>query len=184
MLEIGAVQFFHDPMVVGTSTSRNVEDPRDRVAIEDRALAPHPDPLPATVLSRGRAISPKLADGLVLAFRGERTHSPHMISVMSRDDFIADAWDVVGRKVSKERLLSDIYATQRLGRWDFPFTRTLMRCACSALFLQKGRAWCGSVIQIEARAVELLSDLPDYQLLTTIPGIGPINAHDHPGRSR
>ena len=27
---------------------------------------------------------------------------------------------------------------------------------------------------IEARAVELLSDLPDYQLLTTIPGIGPI----------
>jgi len=30
--------------------------------------------------------------------------------------------------------------------------------------------------QIEARAVELLSGLPDYQLLTTIPGIGPINA--------
>ena len=29
---------------------------------------------------------------------------------------------------------------------------------------------------IEARAVKLLSDLPDYQLLTTIPGIGPINA--------
>ena len=33
-----------------------------------------------------------------------------------------------------------------------------------------------ALAMIEARAVELLSDLPDYQLLTTIPGIGPINA--------
>ncbi|MFB1024766.1 MAG: transposase, partial [Octadecabacter sp.] len=30
--------------------------------------------------------------------------------------------------------------------------------------------------QIEDRAVALLKDLPDYQLLTSIPGIGPINA--------
>jgi hypothetical protein len=34
-----------------------------------------------------------------------------MIAGMSRDAFIADAWQVVGRKVSKELLLSDKYAT-------------------------------------------------------------------------
>ena len=41
----------------------------------------------------------------------EQYATPSMITVMNRDAFIADAWQVVGRKVSKEHLLSDIYAT-------------------------------------------------------------------------
>jgi hypothetical protein len=44
------------------------------------------------------------------------------------------------------------------------------------LVLAEGRSLIRQRNEIEARAVELLSDLPDYQLLTTIPGIGPINA--------
>ncbi len=49
--------------------------------------------------------------------------------------------------------------------------------------LSRCSAWCsprgGAIEQrnrIEARAVELLSDHLDYRLLTTVPGIGPINA--------
>jgi hypothetical protein len=34
-----------------------------------------------------------------------------MISAMGRDAFIADTWEVVGRRVSKEQFLSDVYAT-------------------------------------------------------------------------
>lgn len=34
-----------------------------------------------------------------------------MIRTMSREAFIADTWQVGGKKVSKERLLSDTYAT-------------------------------------------------------------------------
>lgn len=41
----------------------------------------------------------------------EKYPTPTMITNMSRDAFIANAWQVVRRKVSKERLLSDIYAT-------------------------------------------------------------------------
>ena len=44
------------------------------------------------------------------------------------------------------------------------------------LVLAEGRSLIRQRDIIEARAVGLLSDLPDYQLLTTIPGIGPINA--------
>ena len=44
----------------------------------------------------------------------ERYPSPHFISAMSKDAFIADAWDVVGRKVAKERLLADIYETSKV----------------------------------------------------------------------
>ncbi len=44
------------------------------------------------------------------------------------------------------------------------------------MVLSEGRSLIRQRDVIEARAVELLSDLHDYQLLTTIPGIGPINA--------
>lgn len=44
------------------------------------------------------------------------------------------------------------------------------------LVLAEGRSLIRQRNEIEARSVELLSGLPDYQLLTTIPGIGPINA--------
>lgn len=43
----------------------------------------------------------------------ERSPSPHFISAMRKDAFTADAWDVVGRKLAKERLLADSYETAK-----------------------------------------------------------------------
>jgi transposase len=94
---------------------------------------------------------------------------------MSQEDFIVDAWHVVGRKVSKERLLSDIYATA-IGSVGLPVDVDSDAVRMFRLVLAEGRSLVRQRDEIEARAVELLSDLADYQLLTTIPGIGPINA--------
>ena len=44
------------------------------------------------------------------------------------------------------------------------------------LVLGKGRNFIAQRNQIQDRAVELRKDQPDYQLLKSIPGIGPINA--------
>lgn len=44
------------------------------------------------------------------------------------------------------------------------------------LVLAEGRGLIAQRNEIEDRAVALLKDNPDYQLLTSIPGIGPINA--------
>ncbi len=44
------------------------------------------------------------------------------------------------------------------------------------LVLAEGRSLVRQRDEIEARAVELLSDHADYRLLTSIPSIGPINA--------
>jgi hypothetical protein len=41
----------------------------------------------------------------------ERFPTPASITALAKDAFIAAAWDVVGRKVSKTRLLGDIYET-------------------------------------------------------------------------
>lgn len=98
-----------------------------------------------------------------------------MISAMSRDAFIADARDVVGRKVPEERLLSDSYApaTGSAGRPAHPGSDAVR------LFrpvLAESRSLGGQRDEIGARAVGGRSALPDHRLLTTIPGIGPINA--------
>ncbi len=39
--------------------------------------------------------------------------SPHMISAMTKEEFIHAAWEVVGRKVEKSLMLSDIYETAK-----------------------------------------------------------------------
>ena len=105
----------------------------------------------------------------------EKSPTPHMISGMSRDAFIADAWKVVGRKVSKEHLLSDIYATA-IGSVGLPVHPESDAVRMFRLVSAEGRSLIRQRDEIEARAVERLCDLPDYQLMTTIPGIGPINA--------
>jgi transposase len=94
---------------------------------------------------------------------------------MERDAFIADAWEVVGRKISKERLLSDIYETAKTSV-GLPVQPNSDAIRMFRMVLAEGRSLIAQRNQIEDRAVELLKDNPDYQLLTTIPGIGPINA--------
>ena len=99
-----------------------------------------------------------------------------MITTMTREAFIADAWQVVGKKVSKERLLSDIYATA-VGSVGLPVGPDSDAVRMFRLVLAEGRSLVRQRNEIEARAVELLSDLPDCQLLTSIPGIGQDGAH-------
>ncbi len=72
-------------------------------------------------------------------------------------------------------MLSDIYdtAVESVGLPVHPDSDAVRMFR---LVLAEGRSLIRQRDEIEVRAVELLSDLPDYQLLTTIPGIGPINA--------
>ena len=175
MLEIGAVQYFHDPLVVGTADIQELSKTheivsRSKTELWHRILTHY---LPPYFPEAERFHRNSRTDWF-LAFL-EKYPSPHMISAMGRDAFIADAWQVVGRKVSKERLLSDIYATA-VGSVGLPVHPDSDAVRMFRLVLAEGRSLIRQRDEIEARAVELLSDLPDYELLTTIPGIGPINA--------
>ena len=48
----------------------------------------------------------------------ERYPSPHFISAMSQEAIIADAWLVVGRKVSKKNVYCQIFTRQPRHPWD------------------------------------------------------------------
>lgn len=94
---------------------------------------------------------------------------------MDQEAFIVDAWEVVGRKVSKERLLADIYQTAK-SSVGLPIAQDSDAARMFRLVLGEGRSLIAQRNEIEDRAVELLKTNDDYQLLTSIPGIGPINA--------
>lgn len=81
-------------------------------------------------------------------------------------------WEVVGCKVEKSLLLSDIYETPNVSAGLFVAPES----DAIRMMLAEGRSLIHQRNAREDRAVELLGGRPDYQLLRTIPGIGPINA--------
>ena len=95
MLEIGAVQFFHDPLVTGTADIQELS----KTELWHRILTHY---LPLYFPEAERFHRSSRTDWF-LAFL-DRYPSPHMISAMSRKAFINDAWQVIGRKVGKAQI--------------------------------------------------------------------------------
>ena len=175
MMEIGNEQFYHDPLVHGTNDIQELSKTHDIVSkskteLWHRVLTHY---LPLYFPEADRFHRSSRSDWF-FAFL-ERYPSPHFISAMSKDAFTADAWEVVGRKVAKERLLADIYETAKASV-GMPVAPDSDAIGMFRLVLGEGRSLIAQRNQIEDRAVALLKDLPDYQLLTSVPGIGPINA--------
>ena len=175
MLEIGAVQFFHDPLLAGTNDIQELSKTheivsRSKTELWHRILTHY---LPLYFPEAERFHRSSRSDWF-LAFL-EAYPSPHFITAMSKDAFAADVWNVIGRRVSKSALVSDLYETARTSV-GLPVAPDSEAIRMFRLVLGEGRSLTRQRNEIEARAVALLADLSDYQLLTTIPGIGPINA--------
>lgn len=109
MLQIGAVLIFQDPMVAGTNDIQELSkthDPVSRAKTElwHRILTHY---LPLYFPEADRFHRSSRTDWF-LAFL-EMFPSPHMISALTKEEFTKTAWEVIGRKVEKSLLLSDIY---------------------------------------------------------------------------
>lgn len=175
MMEIGNEQFYHDPLLQGANDIQELSKTHDIVSrskteLWHRVLTHY---LPLYFPEAERFHRSSRSDWF-FAFL-ERYPSPHFISTMDQNTFITDAWEVVGRKVSKERLLSDIYQTAKTSV-GLPVAEDSDAVRMFRLVLSEGRSLIAQRNQIEDRAIELLKDSNDYQLLTSIPGIGPVNA--------
>jgi len=175
MLRIGAVQFFHDPLLAGVNDIQEISKTHEFVSrakteLWHRILTHY---LPLYFPEADRYHRSSRTDWF-LAFL-EAFPSPHFIAAMDKQAFIAAAWTVVGRRVSKTELLSDIYETAKTSV-GLPVDPDSDAIAMFRMVLAEGRSLTRQRNAIEARSVELLSGLTDYRLLTSIPGIGPINA--------
>jgi len=175
MMEIGNEQFYHDPLMRGTNDIQELSKTHDIVSkskteLWHRILTHY---LPLYFPEADRFHRSSRSDWF-FAFL-ERYPSPHLISAMGKEEFIADAWTVVGRRVSKERLLADIYETAKTSV-GLPVDADSDALRMFRLVLAEGRGLIAQRNEIENRSIALLKDDTDYQLLTSIPGIGPINA--------
>jgi hypothetical protein len=92
------------------------------------------------------------------------------MTVLGQETFSREAWDLVGRKVSKARLINDIYETA---------------CACGAtcrrgsvsiamfrMVIAQARNLIRQRDEIERTAHAMLAENRDYQLLRMIPASG------------
>jgi transposase len=105
----------------------------------------------------------------------ERFPVPASITALSKEDFVAAAWDLAGRKVAKARLLGDIYETAR-SSIALPIAPDAPAITVFRLVIAEARHLIGQRDTIEQLATELLGSHPDFQRLQQVPGIGPINA--------
>ncbi len=171
MLEIGAVQVFHDPLVAGTCDIQELSMvARSKTELWHRILTHY---LPLYFPEADRFHRSSRGDWF-LAFL-EAFPSPHMITAMDKDVFIESAWPVIGRRVGKAALLADIYETSKTSV-GLPVPPDSDAIRMFRLVLAQGRSLVQLHNAFEDRAGELLADHRDYRLLRTIPGIGPVNA--------
>ena len=175
MLRIGVCQVFHDPLANGIN---DIQEPSKTHEMVSRAktelwhrLLTHYLPLyfPEAERFRGNACS-----DWFLAFL-EAFPTPASIRCMEKDEFIGAAWDVIGRKVAKQRLLSDIYETAGASV-ALPVEPGSHAVAMFRMVLAEGRGLIRQRDEIEKIAEDMLANHPDDQRLRTVPGIGPINA--------
>lgn len=86
--------------------------------------------------------------------------SPLMISAMTMKEFTKAAWEVVGRKVGKSLMLSDIYETTKASA-GLPVAPDSDAIRTFRLMLAEGRSPIRQRSAIEDRTVELLAGRPD-----------------------
>jgi transposase len=175
MLKIGATQIYCDPISAGINDIQELSKTHEAISKAKtelwHRLLSHYLPLYFPEIARFAGNS---RSDWFLAFL-EQFPTPASITMHSKDQFIDQAWAVVGRKVSKSRLLGDIYETAR-SSIGLPVAMNSPAIAMFRLVIAEGRSLIQQRDAIEQQGNMLLADHADYQRLQQIPGIGPINA--------
>jgi len=94
---------------------------------------------------------------------------------MSEEEFVKAAWPIVGRKVSKAAFLSDFYALAKISI-GIPVDEKSESLKMFRVVLQEVIDLCTKRQELEDQAHAFLKDNRQYQILRSIPGIGPILA--------
>jgi transposase len=111
MLRTGLTQRYHDPLFHGLNDLRELSKTHEAISKAKtevlHRLLTHYLPLYFSEIDRFRHNS---RSEWFFAFLS-RFPTPGSITALGKESFIAEAWELVGRKVAKARLLADIYET-------------------------------------------------------------------------
>lgn len=175
MLRTGLSQVYQDPLAAGVSDIQELSKTHEMVSRAKtetlHRILTHYLPLYFPEIERFRQNS---RSDWFFAFL-EMFPTPASITAFEKDAFIAAAWDVVGRKVSKARLIADIYETARESI-ALPVPVDSKAIVMFRMVLAAMRSLIRQRDVIEAEAEAMLGGSRDYEALKRVPGIGPINA--------
>ena len=175
MLRNGLIQHYHDPLEHGLNDFQELSKTYHQVSLE-----------------KTRTLHRLLTHYLPLYFPEIEPHfhstrsewllqllsvfpTPASISALPIEEFEQRAWNLIGRKVSKHRLLEDIHRTAQ-SSVALPVAMDSEAVAMFRLVLHQMLTLCHLRDQIEERSQQHLQNNPDYLRLRQIPGIGPIGA--------
>jgi transposase len=175
LLQSNLTQHYHDPLVHRLNDLQELSKTYHQVSLEktrlQHRLLTHYLPLYFPEIARYlHATRAEWLWNLLLEFP-----TPGSMAGVPREEFVRRAWSLVGRKVSKHRILADIYATAQASV-GLPVAESSEAVAMLRLVLQEMLSLCKLRDAIEQRAATLLADNADAQRLRQIPGIGPIIA--------
>ena len=175
MLKIGATQTYLDPLRSGINDIQELSKTHEIVSKAKtelwHRLLTHYLPLYFPEIARFAGNS---RSDWFLAFL-EQFPTPASVMAHSKDAFVEVAWDVVGKKVSKARLLGDMYETAR-SSIGLPVAVNSAAIDMFRMVIAEGRSLVRQRDAIERQAHIALGDNADYLRLHQIPGIGPIIA--------
>jgi transposase len=175
MLRIGATQAYVDPLAAGINDLQELSKTHEMISKAKtqtwhRILTHY---LPLYFPEIGRFAGNSRSDWFLALI--ERFPTPASITALEREAFSLEAWPLVGRKVSKARLINDIYETA-CSSIALPVPEESPAITMFRMIIAQARGLIRERNRIEEIAQATLADHPDYQLLRRIPGIGPINA--------
>ena len=183
LLKTGVTQHFHDPLVNQIHDFQELSLTYAQISLEktrtQHRLLTHYLPLYFPEIERYYHAS---RSEWLLTFL-QVFPTPALIARLSMEDFVQQAWTVVGRKVSKQRLLEDIYRTAQ-SSIGIPVAENSEAVAMFRVVLGEMIRLCQLRDQLEERAAchhegqRRLQASPADAWHRSYPG-----AH-HPGRSR
>jgi len=175
MMQTGLTQTWHDPLVHGLNDLQELSKTHEVISRAKteafHRLQTHYLPLYFPEIERFRQNS--RAEWFVMFL--DRFPVPAAITALDKESFINTAWNLVGRKVAKRRILNDIYETARESI-GLPVSADSPAVTMYRLVIAHIRQLIQQRDVIEQQAHTLLCEHPDYQRLRQLPGIGPIIA--------
>ncbi len=175
MLRIGATQLYVDPLAAGINDLQELSKTHETISKAKtqtwHRILTHYLPLYFPEIARFAGNS--RSDWFLALI--ERFPTPGSITALGREAFTAEAWPLVGRKVSKARLINDIFETACTSI-ALPIPEDAAAITMFRMIVAQARSLIQQRNRIEEIAQATLTEHRDYQLLRKIPGIGPINA--------
>ncbi len=175
LLKAGLTQHYHDPIVHDLNDLQELSKTHHHISLEktrtQHRVLTHYLPLYFPEIARYHNCSrSEWLWNLLIEFP-----TPRSMTCLTREKFVRRAWKLVGRKVAKERILTDVYITAQ-SSVGLPAEEASEAVAMLRFVLRQLITLCQLRDTIEDRADALLSSNEDYQRLRCIPGIGPITA--------